>query len=152
MMSASDEPEDMKPYGPVRVALYASVGSNQIDANAALQSQLTRLRTSCWKRGWVVVAEYTDIRASGCARTGLISMTDAAGNHPRPFEKVLVEDIDKVSRDAMTASRYIKVLEGFGAPIGLMHPRQDDDGWLRRTVGRHRTVLRDTRKVGQGRG
>jgi len=135
MTIATCDADNDKPHGPVRVAVYASASINQAGPGSSLQSQMIRLRRKCCQLGWIVVAEYTDVRAPESARPGFDALTAAAGQNPRLFDKVLVEDIAKVSRDSLMTARCIKMFENLGAPIALMQSAEDDgEGWLVRSI------------------
>ncbi len=82
-----------------RVALYARVSTDmQAESGKSIAAQLAEMREYAAKRGWTVVAEFTDPGFSGTNmdRPGLEALLAAA--EQRSFDILLVHELSRLSR------------------------------------------------------
>ena len=83
----------------MRVALYARYSDDRQNERS-IADQVEILTRHCAARGWTVSAVFTDAAISGAAmanRPGVLSMLEAVAGGA--FDRVLVEDTDRLARD-----------------------------------------------------
>lgn len=88
-----------------RIAIYArSASANQGGAEEAVSQQIGRLSALCVRRRLVLAGSYADPAISGrtATRAGLQQLLSDASRDPRPFDLVLVEDRNRISRSLAT--------------------------------------------------
>jgi site-specific DNA recombinase len=94
-----------------RVVIYARYSTKHQDFRS-IEGQVALCREYAEKHGWVVVKVYADPERSGTTLEGRIEfiqmMSDARTGK---FELVLVEDIDRASRDAADTHTFAKTLD-----------------------------------------
>ena len=108
----------MKTAGPIRVALYARVSTNE--GRQHLSNQLAQMRQFCRPpelpnfQTWTIAAEYTDQESGGNPkRPGLDALMKAAAR--REFDRVLVFDLSRLTREGPAAAfAYIERLAKSG--------------------------------------
>lgn len=85
-----------------RAAIYARFSTAHQRATS-IEDQQRAARSACEARGWVVVEEAADAATSGAdhARAGLDRLLDALSARRRPFEVLVIDDISRLSRDAV---------------------------------------------------
>ena len=100
----------------MRVATYARYSSDQQRA-ASITDQQRTCRAFAARRGWTVVAEYTDAAMSGASvmRPGFQGLMRAA--LAETFDAVLAESLDRFSRDQEDTAGLFKRLTFAGVRI-----------------------------------
>lgn len=95
----------MTNQGAVQVWLLGrSASESQKEPTRRVDEQLAGLRQYAEERRFVVIGETAEPSTSGATflRPGLASLLKAAVSHPRPFDVLLTESPDRISRDAVT--------------------------------------------------
>jgi DNA invertase Pin-like site-specific DNA recombinase len=100
-----------------RTAAYARYSSDR-QSPASIQDQLRNCRWFAEQREWVFQDEhvYTDeaLSGAGADRPGLVKLLDAAGQLPRPFDVVLLDDTSRLSRNIGDIARVFEKLNFTG--------------------------------------
>ena len=104
----------------MRVALYARY-SNDRQNERSIEDQFAVCRRHAAARGWTVAASFSDAAISGAAmanRPGLLAMLASAG--AAAFDRVLVEDTDRLARDREHDAHIFKRLTYAGVIISTL--------------------------------
>ncbi len=90
-----------------RVAIYARYSTDN-QRETSIEDQLRVCRQRAERAGWEVVAEFTDAAFSGTndRRPGFQALRDAMRR--RQFDRILVENTDRLARDAELGIRFRK--------------------------------------------
>lgn len=102
----------------MRAALYLRVSTDE--RSASLDAQESGARAWCAREGHSVVATYTDEGISGAEwsrRPGVQALQDAADATPRPFDLVVVRDLDRLGRDAIRLPLLLDDLQSAGVRV-----------------------------------
>ncbi|MGB6395391.1 MAG: recombinase family protein [Bradyrhizobium sp.] len=103
-----------------RTAAYARYSSDR-QSPASIQDQLRNCRGFAEQREWVFQDEhvYPDeaLSGAGADRPGLVKLLDAAGQLPRPFDVVLLDDTSRLSRNIGDIARVFEKLNFTGIRI-----------------------------------
>jgi site-specific DNA recombinase len=84
-----------------RCAIYARYSSD-MQRDTSIEDQVRRCEEYATSQGWTVTATYADRAISGSAMLGrkeLQTLLQAARSQPRPFDRVLVDDTSRLSRN-----------------------------------------------------
>lgn len=100
----------------MRAALYARF-STDLQRAASIEDQFRNCRKRAALEGWTVVATFADAAMSGsdANRPQYRSMLAAAGR--REFDILIVDDLSRLTRDAVECERAIRRLEFIGLRI-----------------------------------
>jgi site-specific DNA recombinase len=104
-----------------RAAIYARFSSD-LQTDRSIEDQIALCREACARAGLTVVATFDDRAISGSStmnRAGFQAMMRAA--EARAFDVMMVEDIDRLSRDQEDYHRARKRLEFIGVAIHSAH-------------------------------
>lgn len=92
----------------MKVALYIRVSTDEQAASADEQER--GARAWCTRNGHTVVALYRDVGYSGAEwmkRTGVLDLQADATRKERPFDAVVVRDVDRLGRDAVRLPKLL---------------------------------------------
>ncbi|GFE79257.1 resolvase [Steroidobacter agaridevorans] len=100
----------------MRAALYARF-STDLQRAASIEDQFRNCRKRAALEGWTVVATFADAAMSGsdANRPQYRSMLAAAGRHE--FDILIVDDLSRLTRDAVECERAIRRMEFIGLRI-----------------------------------
>ncbi|EQD30603.1 protein containing Resolvase, partial [mine drainage metagenome] len=100
----------------MKAALYARFSSD-LQRATSIEDQLRNCRKRVELEGWVVVATYADAAMSGtdANRPQYRAMLEAAAG--REFDVLIVDDLSRLTRDAVECERAIRRLEFIGLRI-----------------------------------
>jgi site-specific DNA recombinase len=100
----------------VKVALYARFSSD-LQRATSIEDQFRNCRKRAEVEGWAVVASYADAAMSGtdANRPQYRAMLEAAAR--REFDVLIVDDLSRLTRDAVECERAIRRLEFIGLRI-----------------------------------
>ncbi len=101
----------------MRVALYCRVSTDEQTQGRTIESQIKELESLAQARGYVVAEKYIDDGWSGAllSRPALDALRDDAGKHL--FEGVLINDVDRLSRDIANLAVVKRDLEAKGVDV-----------------------------------
>ena len=101
----------------MRVALYCRVSTDEQTQGRTIESQIKELESLAQARGYVVAEKYIDDGWSGAllSRPALDALRDDAGNHL--FDGVLINDVDRLSRDIANLAVVKRDLEAKGVDV-----------------------------------
>ena len=101
----------------MRVALYSRVSTDEQKQGGTIESQIKELENFAASRGHTVVEKYVDEGWSGSllSRPALDALRDAA--EQRVFEAVLINDVDRLSRDIANLAVVKRDLERKGVEV-----------------------------------
>ncbi len=105
----------------MRCAIYARY-SDPIQRESSIEDQIRQCREFAERHGWVVIDEYvvSDRAISGAAMAGrqaLQGLVEAAKRKPRPFDKILVDDTSRMSRNTARGLDLVDTLKFHGVSI-----------------------------------
>lgn len=113
-----------------RTAFYARYSSDR-QSPASIQDQLRKCREFPKKKNSEGQDEhvYTDeaLSGAGADRPGLVRLLEAAGQHPRPFDVVLVDDTSRLSRNIGDSARVVENLRFAGIRVIAVSQGIDSD-------------------------
>ena len=110
----------------MRAAIYARY-STDLQSDRSIDDQVALCRTYCSRNSLTVVVEFADRARSGASvhgRDGLARMMDEAGKGV--FDVVVVEALDRVSRDQEDLARIWKRLRFLGIELRAVHEGRAD--------------------------
>jgi DNA invertase Pin-like site-specific DNA recombinase len=101
-----------------RAAIYARYSSD-LQSPTSIADQLRLCRAYCERQGWAVVASFEDAALSGAstARPGYQRLMTAALPKPAPFDVIVVEGLDRLSRDLAETARLHQRLRLHGIDL-----------------------------------
>ena len=101
----------------MRVALYCRVSTDEQTQGRTIESQIKELESLAQARGYVVAEKYIDDGWSGAllSRPALDALRDDAGKHL--FDGVLINDVDRLSRDIANLAVVKRDLEAKGVDV-----------------------------------
>ena len=111
----------------MRAALYARYSSD-LQKERSIEDQLALLRVFAARESLEIVAEYIDRARSGTSlfgRDGLMNLMEAA--RERQFDAVLVESLDRLSRDQADMAGLYKRLSFYRVEIRQLHEGVADE-------------------------
>ena len=99
----------------MRCAIYARYSSD-LQRDSSIEDQIRRCRQHAETEGWTVVEEYVRSdeavsAASLLGRPALQSLIAHAKKKPRPFDRILVDDTSRLSRNLEDALRVTSTLK-----------------------------------------
>src|SRR5262245_14120249 len=104
----------------LRTAAYARYSSDR-QHPASIQAQLRKCRECAAEHQWEFQDDqvYTDeaVSGAGADRPGLLKLMAAAGQRPRPFDVLLVDDTSRLSRNMGDVARLAERLKFDGVRI-----------------------------------
>jgi DNA invertase Pin-like site-specific DNA recombinase len=105
----------------MRCSVYARFSSD-LQRDTSLDDQIAVAQRYAAERGWHLDPEhvYRDAGVSGASmegRAGLEALLAGAGQQPRPFDIVLVDDTSRVARDIADAIRIMQCLTFWGIRV-----------------------------------
>src|SRR4051794_25839246 len=104
----------------MRVACYARY-SSELQRPTSLDDQIAVARHFAAERGWRFLDDqvYTDAALTGNSmeRPGVQALLAAAGESPRAFDVLLVDDTSRVSRDMPDAVRLLQEMQFLGVRV-----------------------------------
>lgn len=109
-----------------RAAIYARFSSD-LQQDRSIEDQFALCRSFAAREGFSVVAEYSDRARSGASvfgRDGLLAMVDAA--RAGQFDTMIVEALDRLSRDQEDLSGLYKRMQFAGVDIIAVHDGKAD--------------------------
>ena len=110
----------------MKAAIYARYSSD-LQSDRSIEDQIALCRTYAARQGYAVGEIYTDYARSGASimgRDGLLSMMDAA--RAGEFGVLIIEALDRVSRDQEDLAGVYKRLTHFGVEIRAVHDGRAD--------------------------
>lgn len=115
MTTSTDDRRPVAPVPTIRAALYLRVSTEE--QSASLAAQESGARAWCEAHAATVVEVYSDEGTSGAQwdRPGLQRMLDDVRTTPRPWDVLVVRDLDRISRDALRLGLAVERLQGYGA-------------------------------------
>src|SRR5229473_236875 len=101
----------------MRVALYCRVSTDEQTQGRTIESQIKELESLAQARGYFVAEKYIDDGWSGAllSRPALDALRDDAGKHL--FDGVLINDVDRLSRDIANLAVVKRDLEAKGVDV-----------------------------------
>ncbi len=101
-----------------RVCIYARYSTDR-QAETSIDDQVSLCRTRCRTAGWMIVAEHSDGAVSGSTRVderpgGAALLDDAWAG---AFDVLVLEGLDRLSRDQVEQERIVRRLEHRGMRI-----------------------------------
>ena len=96
-----------------RCAIYARYSSD-MQRDTSIEDQFRRCEEYAARQGWTIVQKFADRAITGAATAGrheLQSLLLASREHPRPFDRVLVDDTSRLGRNLPEFLKTIKRLE-----------------------------------------
>jgi DNA invertase Pin-like site-specific DNA recombinase len=111
----------------LRAATYSRFSSD-MQRDSSIEDQKHLCRSYCERQGWEVGEEFSDRALSGTTmlgRAGLIALLEAA--QAQRYDVIVVEAIDRVSRDQADLFFISKRLEFAGVRIATVHDGFIDD-------------------------
>jgi Site-specific recombinases, DNA invertase Pin homologs len=106
-----------------RVALYARSAVVTSGTAEKTDAQLAELKACCDDRGWIIVEQYHDAgRPEGEALRVLL---EAAHSTPRPFDVVMVRDINRISRQLDEVMAFRRSLDALGIELAVLESGGD---------------------------
>jgi site-specific DNA recombinase len=106
----------------MRCVIYARYSSD-LQRESSIEDQSRRCREYAERQGWTVVKEVADRAISGGALTGrdeLQSLLSAARQTPRAFDRVLVDDTSRLSRNVSDVLTIIERLKYFDIHVNAV--------------------------------
>ena len=105
----------------MRCAIYARYSSD-LQRESSSEDQIRRCRQFAERQQWVVVEDYvcSDQAVSGAStegRTSLKFLTEEAKRKPPPFDRILVDDTSRLSRNTADFLRVIEILRFNGVYV-----------------------------------
>src|ERR1700730_3147208 len=110
-----------------RAAIYSRYSSD-LQTDRSIEDQVALCRAKAKRDGLHVVAEYDDRAKSGASiigRTGIARMLDAASTGD--FDVLIVEELDRLSRDQEDLAFVFKRLKHLSIPIITVHGGAADE-------------------------
>ncbi len=110
----------------MRVALYARY-SSELQKDRSIEDQLALLTQFAGRQGWRIVQTFEDRALSGASmigRDGIMALMEQAKK--RVFDAVLVESLDRLSRDVGDLDGLFKRLTHWGIQIQTVHEGTTD--------------------------
>lgn len=101
-----------------RAALYLRVSTDE--QGASLDAQESGARAWCERAGHAVVAVYRDEGVSGAEwlrRPGVAALQAEVRAEPRPWDVLVVRDLDRLGRDALRLGLLLETLSDHGAAL-----------------------------------
>lgn len=102
----------------MRAAIYTRVSTDEQAASAAAQEE--GARAWCAREGHVVVAVYADEGVSGAEwvnRPGVATLRTDAARDPRPWDMLVIRDLDRLGRDGIRLPELLAHLDDHGARV-----------------------------------
>lgn len=102
----------------MRVAIYARVSTDEQAQSAEAQER--DARRFCESRGWSVVEVYRDIGVSGAewdSRPEIARARLDIEREPRPWDALVVRDLDRIGRDTARTLLFVEVVLAAGARV-----------------------------------
>lgn len=102
----------------MRAAIYLRLSTE--DPKGSLAAQESGARDWCERNGHSVVAVHRDEGVSGSewkARPGIVALRAAVSEKPRPFDVVVVRDLDRLGRDAIRLPELLAYLRDEGVAV-----------------------------------
>ena len=105
----------------IRCAAYARYSSD-MQRPESIADQIRHCRQEAARQGWVILDEhiYSDEAISGVSvegRAGLLRLTRAALQRPRPFDLIVVDDTSRLARDVVDAVQQFRELRFHGIDL-----------------------------------
>lgn len=99
---------------PMRCAIYARYSSD-LQRDSSIEDQIRRCQEYAERQGWTVVEEHVRFdeavsAASLLGRPALQSLIEHTKKKPRPFDRILIDDTSRLSRNLEDALRVISTL------------------------------------------
>src|ERR1019366_9190477 len=99
----------------MRCAIYARYSSD-LQRESSAEDQIRKCRSLADLKGWTVLDAFvrSDQEISGAAlagRSALESLIAAAKGHPRPFDRILIDDTSRLARNVADALNMVEVLK-----------------------------------------
>jgi site-specific DNA recombinase len=113
----------------MRCAVYARYSSD-LQRESSVEDQIRKCRTFAESKGWFVLEEYvrSDQEISGASLAGrpaLGFLLAAAKRHSRPFDRILIDDTSRLSRNLADAHKMVATLRFNG--VGVTFVSQNID-------------------------
>lgn len=102
----------------MRAAIYLRLSTE--DPKGSLAAQESGARDWCERNGHSVVAVHRDEGVSGSewkARPGIVALRASVSEKPRPFDVVVVRDLDRLGRDAIRLPELLAYLRDEGVSV-----------------------------------
>jgi DNA invertase Pin-like site-specific DNA recombinase len=115
----------------MRTAIYARYSSD-LQRDTSLEDQIAVAKRYAAERKWPVLKDhiYTDAGISGASiqnRPSVQRLLAAAGNQPKPFDVLLVDDSSRIARDIPDAIRVMQQLKFLGIRVIYISQGIDSD-------------------------
>jgi site-specific DNA recombinase len=105
----------------MRCAIYARYSSD-LQRESSEEDQIRKCRTYADQRGWTILDAYirSDPEISGAAlanRPAAIALIADAKRHPRPFDRILIDDTGRLARNTADSLKMVEVLKFYGVGV-----------------------------------
>src|SRR5665213_1222790 len=109
---------------PIRCAIYARTATQPQLGNNSIEQQIEQCREAARLKGWTVVETHirADCGKSGTSmdqRTGLHDLMALAATRPRPFDYIICDSTDRLTRSLSIAVQIIDTLTFHGINLYL---------------------------------
>jgi DNA invertase Pin-like site-specific DNA recombinase len=99
----------------MKCAIYARYSSD-LQRESSVEDQIRKCRRFAEPRGWTILDAFvrSDQEVSGAAlagRSALGSLIADAKRHPRPFDRILIDDTSRLARNVADALKMVEVLK-----------------------------------------
>jgi site-specific DNA recombinase len=91
-----------------RCVIYARYSSD-MQRDTSIEDQVRRCEEFAARQGWTVSRTFADRAISGSAMLGrqeLQALLQGARNQPRPFDRVLIDDTSRLSRNVSEGAHH----------------------------------------------
>ena len=102
----------------MRCAAYYRVSTDE--QGASLDAQKAGAKAWCAANGGDLVAEYCDEGVSGAEwlkRPGIVALQADVKREPRPWDVLVVRDLDRIGRDVLRMGLLLETLQEYGARV-----------------------------------
>jgi site-specific DNA recombinase len=105
----------------MRCAIYARYSSD-LQRESSLEDQIRKCRAFADPKGWATEDSYvrSDHEISGAAlagRSALESLLADAKRHPRPFDRILIDDTSRLARNVADALKMVETFKYYGVGV-----------------------------------
>lgn len=110
-----------------RAAIYARFSSKELQSERSIDDQLALCRTKAAREGWQVVAEFHDHGKSAASMIGRDAVAEMmAQAKAGAFDILIVESLDRLSRDQEDTAHIFKRLTFAGIQLVAVHEGRAD--------------------------
>ena len=115
---------------PVKTAAFYGMYTTMLARRSSLADQLRICQKHAESSGFVILPEhsYTDLHGQGkskVGRPGFEALQRVAGQSPKPFDYVLIDDMHRCSRDHSDLVKFTKLLHVHGIGVRFITQQLD---------------------------